>query len=76
MQPEPYEYSALDQVQCPRCGQLGQIALASNTGQTLEYAGVCQSMVSLNLSCGTVLRLRVVAHVFPAQSGQRHREGT
>ena len=65
MQPESYRYSDADQVQCPRCGQLGQIALASNTGRTLEYAGVCQSLLSSNLNCGTVLRLQVVAHVFP-----------
>ena len=66
MQLEPYRYSEADQVQFPKCGQLGAIALASNTGRTLEYAGVCQSSLSSGLSCGAVLRLQVVAHVFPA----------
>ncbi len=66
MRPESYRYSNVDQVQCPRCGQLGEIALASNTGYTLEYAGVCQSSLSSDVSCGAVLRLQVIAHVLPA----------
>ncbi len=66
MQPESYRYPEADQVQCPRCGQLGEIALASNTGHTLEYVGVCQSSPSSDAICGAVLRLQVTAHLFPA----------
>ncbi len=65
MQPESYCYSEIDQVQCPKCGQLGEIALVSNAGHTLEYAGVCQSSLPSDASCGAVLRLQVIAHVFP-----------
>ena len=68
---EPYEYADTDQVQCPKCGQLSKIALASNTGRSLEYAGVCQSTLGPESRCGTVLRLQVVAHLFPVQSRQR-----
>jgi predicted RNA-binding Zn-ribbon protein involved in translation (DUF1610 family) len=71
MQLETYGYSEADQVQCPRCGQLGEIALASHTGQILEYAGVCQSLLPSDVSCGAVLRLQVITHVFPAPEATR-----
>ena len=65
MQPESYRYSEVGQLQCPRCGQQSRIALASNTGRFLEYAGVCEAVLPSDASCGAVLRLQVIVHVFP-----------
>ena len=61
MQPESYADSEVGRVQCPRCGEQRRIALASNNGRSVEYAGVCQSALPAGTGCGDVLRLEVIA---------------
>ena len=65
MDHEPYEYPAVDKVQCPKCREIRDIAFSSG-GRSLEYAGVCQSRLESGAICGAVLRLRVTAHELPA----------
>ncbi len=64
---EDYEYLPVSDVQCPKCGALGQLTLYSNTGYTLEYAGVCGSQLDAELICGASLILQVTAHLFPVE---------
>ncbi len=61
-----YSYPPLDKVQCPRCGQVEEIPVCSNSGHALEYAGVCQAPLETGGLCGTMLKLEVIAHLFPA----------
>ena len=60
-----YAYLPSDKVQCPRCGEVEEIPLCSNSGYALEYAGVCQTALETGALCGTTLKLEVTAHVFP-----------
>ena len=62
-----YEYLSVSEVQCPKCGALGQLSLYSNTGYALEYAGVCGSQLDAGLICGASLVLQVTAHLFPVE---------
>ena len=62
---QDYEYLHISKVQCPKCGALGEISLYSNTGFSLEYAGVCGSQLDADLICGAFLTLQVTAHLFP-----------
>ncbi len=64
---QDYEYLPVSKVQCPKCGVLGEIGLCSNTGYTLEYAGVCGSQLDADLICGASLTLQVTAHLFPVE---------
>ena len=62
-----YDYSPTDKIQCPKCGHLGEIPLYSNSGYSLEYAGICQSRLETGALCDATLRLQVTAHRFPRQ---------
>jgi len=65
MDAQDYQYLPTDQIQCPKCGQLDEIPLYSNSGYSLEYAGVCQSRLETGALCGATLWLKVTAHLFP-----------
>ena len=67
MASEDYEYLPISKVQCAKCGTLSEISLYSNTGYTLEYAGVCGSQSDADLICGAFLTLQVTAHLFPVE---------
>ena len=67
MEPKDYEYLATDKVQCPKCGNLGELSLSVNTGYALEYAGVCGAQMETGVICVAPLTLQVAAHVFPVQ---------
>lgn len=67
MEPKDYEYLATDKVQCPKCGNLGELSLPVNTGYALEYAGVCGAQMETGVICDATLTLQVAAHVFPVQ---------
>ena len=62
-----YEYLSVSKIQCPKCGAHGEISLYSNTGYTLEYAGVCGSQLDADMICGAFLTLQVTAHLFPVE---------
>ena len=62
-----YKYLSISKVQCPKCGAVSEISLCSNTGYTLEYAGVCGSPLDSDLICGASLTLQVTAHLFPVE---------
>ena len=66
MEAKLYEYLTVDRVQCPKCHQIAELPLSSNTGRSLEFVGVCQSSVEKGGRCGAVLSLQVTAHEFPA----------
>ncbi len=67
MNPQDYEYLPSGKVQCPKCGNLGEILQRSNTGYALEYAGVCETRLETGGTCSTTFNLRVTAHLFPVQ---------
>ncbi len=67
MKPSDYQYLPLGKVQCPKCGNLCEIPMHSNAGYTLEYAGVCQTLLETGGTCSTSLILQVTAHLFPVQ---------
>ena len=69
MATEHYEYLAVNQVQCPRCGKLNEIALFVHTDVSLEYTGVCETELDGGGTCSTSLVLEVTSHVFPVQQG-------
>ncbi len=67
MEPEYYEYLTAGKVQCPRCGNSGELPLSSNTGHAVEYAGVCKGQMKTGGICTATLILQVTAHQFPVQ---------
>ena len=60
-----YQYLPSSKVQCPKCGNLCEIAVGSNAGYTLEYAGICQNRLETGGTCSTTLVLHVTSHLFP-----------
>lgn len=67
MDPTYYGYLSTGKVQCPKCRNMNEISLYANTGQLLEYFGVCESQIETGGTCATTLALQVTAHLFPAQ---------
>ena len=62
-----YNYLSVSSVQCPRCGNVNELTIHSNTGYTLEYAGVCSTEMDSGVLCGVMLSLQVTAHLFPVE---------
>ena len=67
MATEQYEYKNVNRVQCPRCGNMNELALFVHTEVSLEYTGVCQTELDGGGTCSTSLALEVTSHVFPVQ---------
>ena len=65
-----YDYLDSDRVQCPKCGEMMDLPLHSQSGRALEYVGVCQTWHERVGSCGATLVLRVVAHALPVARQQ------
>ncbi|HEY7704124.1 MAG TPA: hypothetical protein VID03_04765 [Acidimicrobiia bacterium] len=66
MYPDSYDPMPMASIRCPRCGVGLDIRFLEGAEPEAAYAGVCTTPLPGAGRCGTVLQLRVTAHVFTA----------
>ena len=64
--PTAYDYSSHVTLECPKCGRRGSFPFSRTHKSSVEYAGVCDAAFDAGRWCGTVLKVQVTTHVFPA----------
>jgi hypothetical protein len=66
MHPSDYDPMPMASVGCPRCGSALDLRLLDQSDHRADYAGVCTTPLPAAGRCGTVIEVRVTAHVFAA----------